>query len=45
MLKEIFKIFDNLVFELFYVDVEEVDIFDFVNGFKKEKIQKFKKLL
>lgn len=38
MLKEIFKTSDNPVFELFYVDVEEVDTFDFVNGSKKEKI-------
>ena len=37
-LKEIFKIPSNPVFELFYVDVEEVDTFDFVNGSKKEKI-------
>jgi len=36
--KEIFKIPSNPVFELFYVDVEEVDTFDFVNGSKKEKI-------
>lgn len=38
LLKEIFKTSDNPVFELFYVDVEEVDTFDFVNGPKKEKI-------
>ena len=44
-LKEIFKIPSNPVFELFYVDVEEVDTFDFVNGYKKEKISKFNKLL
>ena len=36
--EEIFKTSDNPVFELFYVDVEEVDTFDFVNGSKKEKI-------
>lgn len=38
LLKEIFKAPDNPMFELFYVDVEEVDTFDFVNGAKKEKI-------
>ena len=37
-LKEMFKIPNNPILELFYVDVEEVDTFDFVNGSKKEKI-------
>ena len=39
-----FKTPNNPILELFYVDVEEVDTFDFVNGSKKEKIQKLKKL-
>lgn len=37
-LKEMFKTPNNPILELFYVDVEEVDTFDFVNGSKKEKI-------
>ena len=37
-LKEMFKTQNNPILELFYVDVEEVDTFDFVNGSKKEKI-------
>ena len=37
-LKEMFKTPNNPILELFYVDVEEVDTFDFLNGSKKEKI-------
>ncbi len=37
-LREIFKTPDNPIFELFYVDVEEVNTFDFINGSKKEKL-------
>lgn len=37
-LKEMFKTPNNPILELFYVDIEEVDTFDFVNGSKKEKI-------
>ena len=37
-LKEMFKTPNNPILELFYVDVEEVDTFYFVNGSKKEKI-------
>ena len=37
-LREIFKTLDNPIFELFYVDVEEVNTFDFINGSKKEKL-------
>ena len=37
-LKEMFKTPNNPILELFYVDVEEVDTFDFANGSKKEKI-------
>ena len=36
--KSTFLKIKHYYFELFYIGVEEVDTFDFVNGSKKEKI-------